>query len=268
VVEKRFHFHGNSECCSVPVACVKGFYVNNRTASDFPFTQLDSAARVGTSVQPAFGIAVRLRAKFAVLGTPDENLGALLTPRCGQPESIQKCGHFPSILFAILFIILSCMLSAGKTPPQPNTSTFHASTELVSVPVVVKDRYKNRVHGLTKNDFRVLENGHEVEIRSFESMANPGLPTMAPDPAKVQTALSRAVGAVPIILFFDQLNTPANEQSEVRRRACSLVSEPANPSRRRRAWFCTPVRCSESCSNPLTPTGVVSALPATQEFRR
>jgi len=169
-------------------------------------------------VQHAFGMPVRLRAKFAVLGTPDENLGSLLTPRCGQPESIQKCGHFPSILFAILFIILSCMLSAGKTPPQPNTSTFHASTELVSVPVVVKDRYKNRVHGLTKNDFRVLENGHEVEIRSFESMANPGLPTTAPDPAKVQTALSRAMGAVPIILFFDQLNTPANEQSQVRRR--------------------------------------------------
>jgi hypothetical protein len=82
----------------------------------------------------------------------------------------------------------------------------------------VRDRYGNRVHGLTKNDFRILENGHEVEIRSFESMANPGLPTMARDPAKVQTVVSRTMGAVPIILFFDQLNTPANEQSEVRRR--------------------------------------------------
>jgi hypothetical protein len=74
------------------------------------------------------------------------------------------------------------------------------------------------VHGLTKNDFRILENGREVEIRSFESMANPGFLTMVRDPAKPQTVVSRAVGAVPIILFFDQLNTPANEQSEVRRR--------------------------------------------------
>src|SRR5215467_11502177 len=105
--------------------CKGEFYVNNRTPSDFPLTQLDSAARVGGSVQHAFGMPVRLRAKFAVLGTPNENLGSLLTPRCGQPESIQKCGHFPAILFAILFIILSCMLSAGKTPPKPNTSTFH-----------------------------------------------------------------------------------------------------------------------------------------------
>jgi hypothetical protein len=161
---------------------------------------------------------VRLRAKFAALGTSDENLGSLLTPLCGQPESILKRWHLPSILFVILFITWSCILSVGRRPPQPSTSTFHASTELVSVPVVVRDRYGNRVHGLTKNDFRILENGHEVEIRSFESMANPGLPTMARDPAKVQTVVSRTMGAVPIILFFDQLNTPANEQSAVRRR--------------------------------------------------
>jgi VWFA-related protein len=111
------------------------------------------------------------------------------------------------------------MLSSGKTVQQATVPTFETSTELVSVPVVVKDRHGNRLYGLTKNDFRVYEDGHEVEIRSFDGVNEPPASALSiRDRGKRQMSGLQAIGPVPIILFFDQLNTPSNEQPEVRRK--------------------------------------------------
>src|SRR5271165_2253121 len=143
-----------------------------------------------------------------------------LNPSSGNPRAV---GEFPklsvSCSFLVLFVILSCVSSVGGTDPQASAPTFRTSTELVSVPVVVKDRHGSHVYGLARNDFRVFEDGHEVQIRSFDAVAGqPVLAISARAPAPLHSPLPHAIGSTPIILFFDQLNTPANEQPEVRRR--------------------------------------------------
>jgi len=143
-----------------------------------------------------------------------------VTPSSGKLQAIAGFPNFGiTCSFVALFVILSCVLSRGGTDPQASAPTFRTSTEVVSVPVVVKDRHGNHVYGLAKKDFRIFEDGHEVEIRSFESVSEqPASALSARAPAKLQMPLPQAIGSAPIILFFDQLNTPANEQSEVRRR--------------------------------------------------
>jgi VWFA-related protein len=143
-----------------------------------------------------------------------------VTPSSGKLQAIAGFPNFGiTCSFVALFVILSCVLSRGGTDPQASAPTFRTSTEVVSVPVVVKDRHGNHVYGLAKKDFSIFEDGHEVEIRSFESVSEqPASALSARAPAKLQMPLQQAIGSAPIILFFDQLNTPANEQSEVRRR--------------------------------------------------
>ena len=121
--------------------------------------------------------------------------------------------------FVVLFVLLTCVLSSGRTDPQSSTPTFQTSTELVSVSVVVKDRHGAGVDGLTRNDFHILEDGHEVVIRSFDTAATQTSPSTSVRAARNRPIVaSQAFGPVPIILFFDQLNTPANDRPEVRRR--------------------------------------------------
>ena len=134
------------------------------------------------------------------------------------PQVIAPCRYLGRTSCVVLCVILSCELSIGGTDPQASAPTFHTSTELVSVPVVVKDRHGNHVHGLTENDFLIFEDGHEVEIRSFDSVAREPVSAISPRvPAKPQMPLPQAMEPAPIILFFDQLNTPASEQAAVRR---------------------------------------------------
>lgn len=142
-----------------------------------------------------------------------------VTESSGKPQVITQWRQLCCTSRAVVFVVVSCMLSSGKTVQQATVPTFETSTELVSVPVVVKDRHGNRLHGLTKNDFRVYEDGREVEIRSFASPTTQPGPAISTHPSpKSQIPLSTQIEPAPVILFFDQLNTPANEQSEVRRR--------------------------------------------------
>jgi VWFA-related protein len=160
------------------------------------------------------------RARFVAAGNRDKAFASPVTPSSsGKPQAISQCRHFGRIAFVVVFVVSSCILSHGRTDSQAGAPTFQTSAELVSVPVVVKDWQGNHVHGLTKNDFRIFEDGHEVEIHSFDS--GPWQPVSAISNsarAKLPLPLPQAIGPAAIILFFDQLNTPANEQPEVRRR--------------------------------------------------
>ena len=165
-------------------------------------------------------MAFRARFVAAVNGDGYRSSVPPVTPSGGKAQAIAGSPSFGiTCSFVVLFVILSCVLSIGETNPQVSAPTFRTSTELVSVPVVVKDRHGNHVYGLTKNDFRVFEDGHEVEIRSFDSVTEPPPSALSiRDREKRQMPVLQAIGPAPIILFFDQLNTPSNEQPEVRRK--------------------------------------------------
>jgi hypothetical protein len=162
---------------------------------------------------------VAFRAKFVARNGYRRSVSPV-TPSSGKPQAIAGFPNFGiTCSFVALFVILSCVLSVGGTDPQASAPTFHTSTELVYVPVVVKDRHGNHVYGLTGNDFRIFEDGHEVEVRTFDTVAGqPVSATSVRARAKRQMPLSQAMGPTPIFFFFDQLNTPGNEQPGVRRR--------------------------------------------------
>src|SRR6202166_5390741 len=57
-----------------------------------------------------------------------------------------------------------------KNKEKENNSevTFTARTELVLITTLVTDKSGNHITGLKKEDFRVLENGAEQKIATFE----------------------------------------------------------------------------------------------------
>jgi VWFA-related protein len=117
-----------------------------------------------------------------------------------------------------LFAVLSPQLLIGRTSAESDSLTVRANIAVVSVPVVVKDQHGKVVYGLTKDDFHIFENGREVKIRSFDTFGSAHQFTQSASTEKHDNLVRQFIEPVPIILFFDQLNTPANEQSEVRRR--------------------------------------------------
>jgi VWFA-related protein len=59
----------------------------------------------------------------------------------------------------------------GQEPQRPDA--IKVNTALVTVPVVVTDRYGRFVTGLSRNDFKVHENGEPQQIASFSSTEAP-----------------------------------------------------------------------------------------------
>ncbi len=69
-----------------------------------------------------------------------------------------------------LFILTLAALTVSAQE-RPDDSVVKVRTELVNVLVSVTDQKGNLVHGLTKNDFEVLENGIRQEINLFGQSA-------------------------------------------------------------------------------------------------
>src|SRR5258708_24516439 len=57
----------------------------------------------------------------------------------------------------------------AKTPPNP-AATLTSRAELVSVPVIVIDKFGSHVHALKKEDFTVYEEGVEQPVSVFEEV--------------------------------------------------------------------------------------------------
>src|SRR5271165_3828852 len=152
--------------------------------------------------------------RASLVATGDRHKGILspFTPSHVKHQGIAKRWCFGHPSFVALFVILSWGVSNGRPAPQQSVPTFRTSTELVSVPVTVKDRHGNRVHGLTRDDFHISEDGRDVAIRSFTSVPlQPASAESSSAPAHLQVSLPPEIAGIPIILFFDQLNTPSNE---------------------------------------------------------
>jgi Ca-activated chloride channel family protein len=88
-----------------------------------------------------------------------------------------------TIIFGLaLIIIATCWLatrsaviaqSQGKEQDPQRSDIIKLDTALVSVPVIVTDRYGRLVPGLTTKDFLLRENGEPQEIVSFSSTEAP-----------------------------------------------------------------------------------------------
>ena len=80
-----------------------------------------------------------------------------------------------TLVLALWPVFLSRALGQGQRgeqePQRPDV--IKVNTALVTVPVVVTDRYGQFVTGLSRNDFRLHENGEPQQIASFSSTEAP-----------------------------------------------------------------------------------------------
>jgi VWFA-related protein len=132
----------------------------------------------------------------------------------------------PPLFAALLLPALAAAQSSNSAPP-----TIQVTSRIVNVDVVVRDSNGRMVHGLKKDDFRVLEDGkpqtisyfdeHTYDIAAAERMSKP-------NPGTVQTEFSNVpakgaiAGSINIILF-DLFDTPSTDQLYARQQLLKFI---------------------------------------------
>ena len=123
---------------------------------------------------------------------------------------------------AALTVLGAPLLTARQDRPS-----FRSSTRLVELSVVVTDRDRNPVPGLTAGDFQIFDDGkpQRVELFSVEgiSTATP-VPPAPPRRAREFSNKLPATGSVTIILY-DQWNTPDAVRMNVREHVARFLEQ-------------------------------------------
>ena len=141
------------------------------------------------------------------------------------------------VLRSLCFLAVFLGLAAGQNPPeqksQGEVATFQTKAELVLVPVVVTDKKGEHIHGLSKEDFAILEDDRPKEIKGFEVVHT--------EPRVMQTASAHDVFTNTVkpaetqarvtIIVLDTLNTAFFDQERARREILKFLSnlEPGEP---------------------------------------
>jgi VWFA-related protein len=124
---------------------------------------------------------------------------------------------------ATVTVLGAPLLQAGRQ----DRPSFRSSTRLVELSVVVTDRDRNPVPGLTARDFQIFDDGkpQKVELFSVEgsSIATPS-PSASPRPPREFSNQLPDTGSVTIILY-DQLNTPAADHMNARQHVARFLEQ-------------------------------------------
>jgi VWFA-related protein len=96
---------------------------------------------------------------------------------------------------------------------------FTARSELVLIPTLVTDKSGNHISGLKKEDFRVLENGAEQKIATFEEITSDTHRFSRPmNPKEFSNSLAGGPSARRMTLIvLDLINTPFSDQAYARK---------------------------------------------------
>jgi len=111
---------------------------------------------------------------------------------------------------------------AELPPPVPGNSsslaaTFKSRSDLVLLPVVVRDHKGNHTAGLTKDAFRLEEKGKEQEISLFEEIKAPdpdAKPSLMPDRGYSNLPFDNASQLRLTIVVLDLLNTRTLQRTD------------------------------------------------------
>jgi VWFA-related protein len=120
-------------------------------------------------------------------------------------------------LIAILLLPASALAQNAATPSGTPGITLSVTTRLVYVDVIVRDSSGHVVHGLTQQDFQVLEDGKPQRIDFFNAHSYSSAAAALASPKAASKlefsniAPEGASGAINILLF-DLVNTPATDQ--------------------------------------------------------
>jgi VWFA-related protein len=137
---------------------------------------------------------------------------------------------------AVTTWLLSFAMWAGQTTQEVVTkdtpATFTAKTNMVTVPVVVRDKNGKAAENLRKEDFQLFDRGKPQAISSFSIVKTPGIAAPSPGPAANPSAPT-APATVPtapapdqfIGLLFDDWHTSIADLIVTRQAAEKYVAE-------------------------------------------
>ena len=120
----------------------------------------------------------------------------------------------------------------GRSADEEAKVEFTSESVMVEVPVVVTDKTGQHLHGLTKEKFRVLENGKEQKIAAFEELtaANAPLPPAVTKPGEfTNLTVDPNQPRMLAIIAIDAVNTPFLDQAYGRKELIKYLSEHLDP---------------------------------------
>ena len=153
--------------------------------------------------------------------------------------------HFSAIVLVVL--IAAVTLQAQNIPDDefawgsrayipPDANALRVQTDLVEVPVVVRDSHDEVVIGLKKSDFSVYDNGKERAISSFSVENHPHLAVQTVNVSQPGIAAPVGPSAVApadiryVAFYFDDTNMPLGDLVSSRDAAKKFVQENLDPS--------------------------------------
>lgn len=118
-------------------------------------------------------------------------------------------------LVITVFVFFSFLLSFNPSAAQdlPQAGTFHIESKLVNLWVNVTDANGAFVGGLTKNDFKILEDGRPQEIRIFDRESNQPLTLVLAIDTSESTYKDRALERAAAHKFVQALIRPQDQMS-------------------------------------------------------
>src|SRR5437868_8411882 len=139
---------------------------------------------------------------------------------------------------ALIFVTMALALASAQTAPAQKAQggelpTFQTKAELVLVPVVVTDKKGEHIHGLTKDDFAIIEDDRNRVITVFDPVhTEPRVMKLtSAQGVFTNTVESTATQARVTIIVLDTLNTAFLDQARARREIIKFLSnlEPGEP---------------------------------------
>jgi hypothetical protein len=117
---------------------------------------------------------------------------------------------------SFLFVLASASLTAQSS----GDTIFHSATKLVQVSVVAQDMDGKPVPDLRREDFQILDNGEQREIRLFRSEnAEPPPKATAPGAFTNRIAAPEGLHSGYSVMLFDNLNTGFEHTARARLKA-------------------------------------------------
>ncbi|HUP03963.1 MAG TPA: VWA domain-containing protein [Bryobacteraceae bacterium] len=152
-------------------------------------------------------------------------------------------------LAAGVALLAGLQTSAGQAPKPPgdpaqaeisvseSTYAIRSQVTLVSVPVVVRDAQGHPIGSLSRDDFKITDNGKLQAISDFsvEEFGEPHSPAPAASAPKTATPTSAAAPPMPerfVALFFDDLNMDPPDLANAREAALRYIQNSMRPSER------------------------------------
>ena len=141
-----------------------------------------------------------------------------------------------AILAAFSFLFSGSRAACAQAPQNENAPTpaIKSESNLVIVRVVVRDAHGKPIEGLTKEDFKLRDQGKEQSISQFEAIPSgeallqPPSASGVPSSGQTQNSSSQRF----LALYFDNLNSTEAEIMQAREAADSYLTHNLQPTDR------------------------------------